>query len=174
MGQSIAWQITILAVAVLAAGFVFVIVNARQRSDYEPLAQRAYRFRAILFWVVLAVGVPATILTLLARVPYPSFAGVPANSQIVDVVGHQWYWDLSTEQVKAGQPVEFRVTSADVNHGLGIYNEQLLVVAQTQAMPGYVNQLVHTFDTPGTYRVMCLEFCGVVHHEMVSEIKVVR
>lgn len=39
-------------------------------------------------------------------------------------------------------------------------------------MPGYVNRLVHTFDRPGRYRLLCLEFCGVVHHDMVAEFEV--
>lgn len=97
---------------------------------------------------------------------------MPANVQVVDAIGYQWWWELSTDRVQAGQPVEFRLTSGDVNHGFGIYDENLRLVAQAQAMPGYVNRLVHTFDRPGRYRLLCLEFCGVVHHDMVAEFEV--
>lgn len=171
MDQSIAWQLSLTLVAALAAGFVFVIANARQRRDYAPVVHRAYRFRARLFWAIVVLGVPATVFTL-SRIPYPAFAGVPANVQVVDAIGYQWWWELSTDRVQAGQPVEFRLTSGDVNHGFGIYDENLRLVAQAQAMPGYVNRLVHTFDRPGRYRLLCLEFCGVVHHDMVAELEV--
>lgn len=40
-------------------------------------------------------------------------------------------------------------------------------------MPGYTNKLVHTFTEPGTYQVMCLEYCGVGHTPMTAEIEVV-
>ena len=173
MSQTIAWQVSITLVAALAAGFVFVIVNSRHRQDYEPVVHRAYRFRAVLFWIILAAGLPATVLTLL-RIPYPAFAGVPAQTQVVDAIGYQWWWELSADKVSAGRPVEFRIASGDVNHGFGIYDEQLRLVAQAQAMPGYVNRLVHTFERPGRYRILCLEFCGVVHHDMVAEIEVTQ
>ena len=70
------------------------------------------------------------------------------------------------------QSVRFDVTSADVNHGFGIYTREGRLVAQTQAMPGYVNRLRLQFDRPGTYRVMCLEFCGLSHHVMTGVIEV--
>jgi heme/copper-type cytochrome/quinol oxidase subunit 2 len=43
-------------------------------------------------------------------------------------------------------PVEFQVTSADVNHGFGIYDRSGRLLAQTQAMPGITNRLVYTFS----------------------------
>lgn len=46
------------------------------------------------------------------------------------------------------------------------------IVAQTQAMPGYTNVLRYTFTEPGVYRVLCLEYCGVEHHDMKTEINV--
>ena len=91
---------------------------------------------------------------------------------MVNATGAQWYWDLDREEVVAGQPVEFRVTSTDVNHGFGLYDGAGRLVAQTQAMPGYVNRLNHVFEMPGTYRVLCLEYCGLAHHDMKAELVV--
>jgi cytochrome c oxidase subunit 2 len=89
------------------------------------------------------------------------------------VVGHQWFWEISTPRVPAGTTVAFRVTSADVNHGFAIYDADLHVVAQTQAMPGYQNVLRVRFAKPGSYRVLCLEYCGIVHHGMAASLEVV-
>jgi cytochrome c oxidase subunit 2 len=74
--------------------------------------------------------------------------------------------------VPAGQPVEIRVTTADVNHGFGLYDANNRLVTQTQAMPGFTNVIRHVFTTPGTYRVLCLEYCGLGHHTMFSQIVV--
>jgi cytochrome c oxidase subunit 2 len=68
--------------------------------------------------------------------------------------------------VPLGQTIEFRVTTLDVNHGFSLYSPDGRLVAQTQAMPGYMNRLRVRFDEPGTYTVLCLEFCGMSHHRM--------
>ena len=82
-------------------------------------------------------------------------------------------WEISPNQAKAGTPVEFNVTSEDVNHGFALYAPDDRIVTQTQAMPGFTNRLRHTFTKPGTYRILCLEYCGLAHHNMVSEFEVV-
>ena len=71
-----------------------------------------------------------------------------------------------------GDTVVFNVTAGDVNHGLGVYNDASVILGQTQAMPGYTNSLKLTFDEPGTYRFMCMEYCGLAHHAMVLPIEV--
>ncbi len=57
---------------------------------------------------------------------------------MVNATGVQWYWDLDREEVAAGEPVELRVTSTDVNHGFAIYDGAGRLVAQTLAMPGSI------------------------------------
>ena len=49
-----------------------------------------------------------------------------------------------------GQEAEFCVKTEDVTQGMGIYTPDMTLVAQVQAMPGYTNALVHTFDKLGT------------------------
>ncbi len=66
----------------------------------------------------------------------------------------------------------FNVSAADVTHGLGVYDENLRLLGQTQAMPGYENSLKITFDQPGKYKLMCMEYCGLVHHAMISDFTV--
>lgn len=117
---------------------------------------------------MVLVGLPATVW-LLRITPY---AAAPVGAQVVNATGSQWFWDLDRTDVAMGEPVEFNVTSTDVNHGFGIYDETGRLVAQVQAMPGYVNRLTYVFDAPGTYRILCLEYCGLVHHDMTTELAV--
>jgi cytochrome c oxidase subunit 2 len=53
-----------------------------------------------------------------------------------------------------------------------VYDPEGTMVFQTQAMPGYVNQVRYTFTKAGKYRVLCMEYCGLVHHDMISDIEV--
>lgn len=168
--QTVSALLSLLLILGLAALFLRVRRLAHEGRDYAPVQGDAYRIRTIGFWVLLLVGLPVSVW-LFRETPYTR-AAQAAAAQVINATGHQWYWELDRNEVVAGEPVEFRVTSADANHGFGIYDTGGKLVAQTQAMPGYVNRLVHVFGTPGTYRVLCLEYCGLVHHDMIAEIVV--
>ncbi|MBS0366524.1 MAG: cytochrome oxidase [Proteobacteria bacterium] len=167
------WLITLLGIALVALVFIYVIA----RSGGVPAAAgevqtRAYAIRRWWFIALLVLGVGVTWATL-RPFPVADQRQLLPGAQIVDVVAHQWFWELSRTQVNAGQPVEFRVTSADVNHGFAIYGPDDRIVVQTQAMPAFTNRLVHTFRRPGFYRVLCLEYCGLAHHGMANQFEVV-
>lgn len=166
--QSAAGLLTLVAVLALAAVFLRVYRLAHDGRDYPPVQSNAYRVRAAIFWIMILVGLPFSVWLLRVN-PYSFAADAP---QIVHATGHQWYWELDRTNIEMGKPVTFQVTSTDVNHGFGLYDAKGALVAQVQAMPGYVNQLTHVFKSPGTYRVLCLEFCGLAHHGMITEIKV--
>ena len=166
--QTVSALLSLLLILALAAVFLRVRLLATEGGDYAPVQGNAYRIRAIGFWVLLLVGLPISIW-LFRENPYTAQAAAP---QVINATGFQWYWELDQSEVVAGVPVEFRVTSADVNHGFGIYDAAGTLVAQTQAMPGYVNRLTFVFEAPGTYQVLCLEYCGLVHHNMIAEIVV--
>jgi cytochrome c oxidase subunit 2 len=106
----------------------------------------------------------------LTKLPYPTNS--QADAIVVQATGHQWAWELSPATVPTGRMVEIRVTGADVNHGFGLYDADNRLLAQTQAMPGYTNILNYTFAQAGTYRVLCLEYCGLGHHTMISPLTV--
>ena len=129
----------LVAIAALAAVFIHVRLQAHAARDYAPVQARAYRIRAIGFWVLLLVGLPISVYLLRVH-PYAVAASPP---QIVNVTANQWYWEFDPAEAATGTPVEFRVTSTDVNHNFGLYDQSGRLVAQTQAMPGYVNHLTH-------------------------------
>jgi cytochrome c oxidase subunit II len=167
------WLITLIGIALVALVFIHVISRSGgSAADARQLQTRAYAIRRWWFVALLALGVGVTYASL-RPFPVPDQHAQHADAQVVDVVGHQWFWQLSRYQVAAGIPVEFRVTSADVNHGFAIYGPDDRIVTQTQAMPGFTNRLVYTFTKPGFYRVLCLEYCGLAHHGMANQFEVV-
>lgn len=169
--HELAWWLSVALMLALTIVFWAVLRTASERPETADTTSSPYRFRKPGFWILVGVGVVVTLASL-RYVPYGAAAGA-TEPQIVNVIGHQWSWELSRDEVVAGRPVEFRVTSADVNHGFGIYDQNLRLVAQTQAMPSYVNRIVHTFERPGTYRILCLEYCGLLHHDMPAKVRVV-
>jgi cytochrome c oxidase subunit 2 len=171
----------------LAASVLIVVVfavaagSATQAVDYAKVT----RARSIFFLSLGAMLAVFLILTL-PRLPYPAEASVP--ERIVQAVGKQYAWSLTdgpgptlatwdqafspVVEVPVGTAVEFRVTTLDVNHGFSVYAPDGHLLAQTQAMPGYVNRLRVPFERAGTYTVLCLEFCGMGHHRMRGVIEV--
>ena len=158
----------------LAAVFAWVAMGANVAlADYGPVIASAYRARTWLFGLAVIVLIVANYETL-GKLPYVlSISAPPATSVLpAEAVAEQWTWSIKPNAFRVGETVEFHVTSKDVNHGFAIYDPEMRIVAQTQAMPGYINVLRYTFHEPGAYQVLCLEYCGVAHHEMAAEIKV--
>jgi cytochrome c oxidase subunit 2 len=71
-------------------------------------------------------------------------------------------------KVPAGSTVTFYVTSPDVIHGFFVANTDI----NMEIVPGWVNTQAHTFNTPGTYLLICHEYCGIGHQNMFGKIEV--
>lgn len=182
MMHEFVWQLTVTLILVVVAVFAFIALKSGVKKDYDPIVKKAYRIRTIWF-VVLFLVIATSFVFTLADLPYYKNAvnGVSlaanaqgGNAQVVEVISKQFAFEMDQTQFKAGIPVVFQVTSADVNHGFGIYDSDMIMLAQTQAMPDYYNELVYTFDKPGTYEILCLEYCGIAHHAMVKTIEIVE
>ncbi len=167
------WFLTLTGIGLVSLVFIWVVVQAGKPADSAQVQKASHAIRRWWFLALVVLGVGGAYATL-KPFPIADQSASSQTAQIVDVVGRQWLWTLSQKQIKAGIPVQFNVTSTDVNHGFAIYGPNDRIVTQTQAMPGFINRLHYTFTQPGTYRVMCLEYCGVAHHGMVTEFEVVK
>ncbi|MEM1300119.1 MAG: cytochrome C oxidase subunit I [Pseudomonadota bacterium] len=165
-------QPIVLGVSLVLMGAAAVLFwRAVRAVDGPPAGDGANRRRTQLIWTMTLVGVLVSVASLRE---WPHAIASEGEGVIVNVSGGQWYWDIDVEQVPLGTPVTFLVSSEDVNHGMGIYDENMRLLFQTQSMPGYVNKVSYTFEEPGYYQVLCMEFCGVAHHDMISEFEVVE
>lgn len=148
--------------------FVGVARNSRRNVEFEVVTDTGYRLRRA--WLALLVVVLGTGLILsLSFLPYGESAG---PTERVKVTAYQFNWSVSPEQVPAGTIVDFEVTSSDVNHGLGLYDPDGVLIGNVQAMPEYTNVMSLRLDKPGTYVFGCLEYCGLQHHMMLREFEV--
>lgn len=162
--------VTLALLLALAAAFIIAIRGSFARQPAGDAAAATARIRSPLLWGLLAFGVFVTAATLR---PWPHAVASVDKPIIVSLTGSQWSWDFKPKQVPVGKPIVFAVTSTDVNHGVGIYDPDGRLLTQTQGMPGYINRVQFTFTKPGTYRLLCLEYCGLAHHDMIDQLKVV-
>lgn len=181
-------QHSILLLFLILAGistlvFTYVYLSSKKVNNTEqgmvnPLRKRFW-FLLILF-VILGIFASVTI----PKSPYYLYEN-ENPFRVIHVATMQFSFLLSNNAIDpknpAGDPaielpvnelIEFRVTSLDVNHGFGIYDKSNKLIAQTQAMPGYVNRLRWKFTEPGNYTILCLEFCGMAHQSMRSSFTV--
>ncbi|GBD41337.1 Cytochrome c oxidase subunit 2 [bacterium HR39] len=164
--QPVVLIITVLAMAAIAAVFAWAIWAPPGAVDPE----RAERWR---IRTIVALTLAGVVLAAMTLVPWPHApqAG-PTPGIVVHARGYQWYWELDRDTVPAGTPVTFLASTADVTHGFGVADPQGRLLFQVQVIPGYVSRVDWTFDRPGTYRVICLEYCGIAHHEMMGQLTV--
>jgi cytochrome c oxidase subunit II len=170
-----------LAVTALIAG-VFIAVARSTRHPQALDMHQAYGLRRVFFLITASVLLLAFAVTF-NRTPYAAVRSRP--DRIVYVAARQFDFFFSLEpivnsddlahvatmqavELPTGAEVEFRVTALDVNHNFALYGPERRLLAQTQAMPGYVNRLRVRLARPGRYEVLCLEYCGAGHHLMQS------
>lgn len=63
-------------------------------------------------------------------------------------------------------PVTFRLTSPDVIHGFQIVQTN----GNAMVVPGYVSQFTTEFADAGEYLIVCNEYCGLGHHNMMARL----
>jgi cytochrome c oxidase subunit II len=171
-----------LVVSLAIIAFSLFVSSKRSPAVAAPAATATvYRIRSIYFVIILGAAFILLAFTL-PLTPYQIRVGEQTPDVTVKAVGQMWSWTLTPGLGSAstggnlvlpvGKLVAFEVSSQDVNHNLAIYNAAGELVAQVQAMPGYTNRLFYTFNEPGHYYVLCLEYCGVAHHVMNSEFDV--
>lgn len=157
--------LVVFAVIAFVIVVVFVVVAASADEDvpYEEVQRPGYRFRK--GWLAfLAALVPILVGISVLTTPYAHGSG--AGRTLVKVTAHQFFFTFEPPRVPAGTRVRFAVTSKDVTHGAGLYDPHGELIGSVQAMPGYTNDLDLTLTAPGTYRVLCFEYCGLGHHNM--------
>jgi cytochrome c oxidase subunit 2 len=82
-----------------------------------------------------------------------------------------WSFTPNEIHVPVGSTVTFYATSIDVQHGFKIMDTNINMMI----LPGQISTLTAHFDKPGTYNLICHEFCGAAsptygHQTMYGQI----
>jgi cytochrome c oxidase subunit II len=173
------WWGMLAAATVVFLGAVALIVIAwlrRNRPGLPLLGEEP----AISTGLVVTFGILIPIVALSALffiadigVVRATDAPKPGQTKMtIDVVGHQWFWEVrypGTPAVTANEihipaktPVKVVVTTADVVHSF--WAPELNKKVDT--IPGHPNSLELYADKVGVYRGQCAEFCGLQHAHM--------
>jgi cytochrome c oxidase subunit 2 len=171
--SDLAWFLTTVGIAVyvLVLGALLIAVLRRRRES--PLIRDSTVIvggGVVLPLLVLPVLWVATLL------PMREFAQRPEPAVTIEVVGHQWWYEVrypdegvvlrDEMRIPAGRGVLLRLTSADVIHSFWVPR----LTGKMDMIPGRTAELWVEAARPGTYLVQCAEFCGLWHARMRMEI----
>jgi cytochrome c oxidase subunit 2 len=108
-------------------------------------------------------------------------APAPDGALAVAVTGEQWWWRVRYVQpgrdpvvlaneirLPVGEPVEFRLDSADVIHSFWIAP----LGGKVDMIPGRSTRLTLTPTRTGRFRGVCAEYCGTSHALMAFDVVV--
>lgn len=90
----------------------------------------------------------------------------PAGSDIY-MLGRLWQWYPILELEK-DQSYRLHLSSLDWQHGFSLQPVNI----NLQILPGYEMVLTVQPDQAGEYSVVCNEYCGIGHHQMLGKIYV--
>lgn len=156
---------------------LYAVLKFRTQPGRKP-ATFHENFKLEVFWTAL----PAVALVLIAIPAFRTMHAMnvpPKSDLVVEVIGHQFFWEyryprygitLAEEPlvVPAGKVVTLNCTSVDVIHSWFV---PAFGVKQ-DANPGRITNAWFKADAPGTYRGQCAELCGKLHAQMYITVKV--
>ncbi|THF86483.1 cytochrome C oxidase subunit II [Deinococcus sp. KSM4-11] len=80
------------------------------------------------------------------------------------IVARAFTFTPAVVRVPAGTPITLHVTSADVVHGFQVTGTTL----NDEILPGHVSSFTVTFRQSGEQHVICNEYCGAGHQDMIT------
>lgn len=169
---------TVIGAAMVVATLTFLLigyflVRFRERPGTPPPSVRFSR----RIEVMLATGTLGVFLLwwLVGFSQFRELRDVPAGAIRIHVVAKQWMWqfvypngtDAEEElRVPVGEPVELVMTSRDVIHSFYVPAFRL----KQDVVPGRVTNMWFEATQPGTYEILCTEYCGAGHSLMRGRI----
>jgi len=91
-----------------------------------------------------------------------------AGTYEIHFLAKMWGFEPTRVRVPAGSTLDIYITSKDVTHGLQITGTNVNLMAIPKAI---TSTRVH-FAKPGTYAIVCHEYCGAGHQKMNAVIEV--
>ena len=169
-------------------GVVYTSLRYRRRSDEEPRPPQIHGHKTLeILWTIIPAVILLVIFIPTVRTMYTQADEAVAgekNGYVVDVVGKQWWWEMTYTKpaavanvitanelyVPVSKPVTIHLESNNVIHSFFVPQ----LIGKLDVIPGHINTLGFTApDKPGVYYGECAEYCGYNHAFMRFKVMVV-
>jgi cytochrome c oxidase subunit II len=165
---------SILFLLVVGLMMLFV-VHYRRRPGQLPQKSPSHNTLLEVMWTAIPVLIVAVIFYQ-GFIAFMTMQTAPPGCYDLRVSARQWAWQFiypnghvdENLHVPAGEPVRLTMTSEDVIHGLWIPALRV----KKDVVPGRYASMWFQADKPGTYDLVCTQYCGDDHSNMLSTVVV--
>lgn len=187
--STIAGEVDLLFFALIGLSLVFVVavvfcilffaVKYRRGSH----ADRSNPVNESLFiettWMVIPTVLGVGMFGWAATAYFDMQRAPEGDAMEIYATGKQWMWkfqhpsgarEINTLHVPAGRPIKVTLTSQDVIHSFYVPAFRI----KQDALPGRYTQTWFEATKPGTYHLLCAEYCGTEHSQMGGEVHVMK
>jgi cytochrome c oxidase subunit II len=160
----------------LSALMIYIVIRFRRSKNKEAMQFSGNNTLEVV-WTVI----PLILVMLMFYYGWVGFApmrNVPDDAMRIKAIGRMWEWEFDygdgklskTLVLPVNKPVRLDLVSEDVNHSLFIPAFRV----KEDVVPGYNNWLWFTPIYIGEYDIMCTEYCGLLHYDMVTKASIVE
>ena len=156
---------TWIAIALVWSLIMFVMMPVWHIYGKQNLSNEAYKTTPTAYMAKTQAMVDQYTVRTMTDQQIPVVKPPPGSD--VYLIGRLWQWWPILELEK-GQTYRLHIASVDWQHGFSLQPQNINV----QILPGYEMVLTITPDTSGDQTIICNEYCGIGHHNMVGKILV--
>lgn len=167
---TVRWAVVVFVL--VEGALVYAIFRFRGRPDDPEPKQVHGNTTAEIIWT----AIPALILAMIAvptvRTIWKTYEKPGEDAVVIEVVGHQWWWEFHYPQygittanemhVPVGRTVALKMTTKDVLHSFWVPQ----FAGKRDVFPNRNTTLWFKAETAGDYPGQCAEFCGIQHARM--------
>lgn len=156
-------------VGIVAVIFFFVL-KYREKEKYSSGKEIHGSIALETVWSIIPFIIAMTIF-LGGAIIYFNQYWMPKDAMEIYVVGKQWMWkvqhgtgqrEINELHVPVNRAIKLTMTTEDVIHDFGLPEFR----TKMDVVPGRYTYLWFEATKPGTYRIQCMEYCGLNHSGM--------
>lgn len=165
------------AVFVYVVGYLiyFIIVWRRRPSDApDAIGIQIHDAPKLELWWTIIPSILVLIIAIYSVKIWSDLQNSLGDVLTMEAIGHQFKFEFRYPHLKnsvydemhlpVGIPVSLHVTSVDVIHSFWVPEVRI----KADMVPGLVQTLRFTPNNIGKYRIICTEFCGTNHGQMLA------
>ena len=167
------------AIFVYVVGYLvyFCVVWRRRASDGpDAIGIQIHDEPTLELWWTIVPSIIVILLAIFSVRIWMILQNTQGDVLTMEAIGHQFKFEFRYPHLKqsvyddmhipVGVPVTLHVTSADVIHSFWVPEVRI----KADMVPGLVQTLRFTPNKVGRYRIICTEFCGVNHGDMLASL----
>jgi cytochrome c oxidase subunit 2 len=167
---------SVILFAIVMAATAYFIIRYRRKGERTLTSGVAHNTKLEILWTVIP-----TIMVFIVFVwgfkTYLKMQVAPKDAYEIKVTGQKWFWtfdypnginSLNQLYVPVDRPVKLLMSSQDVIHSFFVPDFRV----KMDVLPNRYTLAWFEANKKGSYNILCTEYCGKGHSEMLAQVNV--